>query len=173
MLPIHRLWTMNGWVKLSEPVKKSFPSSNLNDWVNEWNYCTGIFSTSPLPVWHHRSRTRGARWLWHLCILATDSILLACRSENKTTFMDTRFCAVLSSLKPLGNDLKREKAVTVNNMLTASSDLLVLSDSKRVSRCMCVFFVLDILHFLPEAALFGWLWGGFGPGSVHCLCVSV
>lgn len=88
---IHRPCTVSEWAKVFQPVKTSF-SPPVNDPVNEWKYYTGIFSTSPLPVWHHGSRAGGARWLWHISILATDGILLACRSENKTTFMDTRCC---------------------------------------------------------------------------------
>lgn len=81
---------INEWVKVFQAVDAGFSPPGMNDWVNEWDCCTGIFSTSPLPVWHHRSWTGGARWLWHISILATASILLACRSEDKSVFTGTR-----------------------------------------------------------------------------------
>lgn len=123
----------------------------MNGWVNEWKYYTGIFSTSPQPVCHHRSRTGGARSLWHLSILATDSILLACRSERKT--MDAGCRAFNLSLKPQKWFQTWLKLMLQHiNSLFRHIVFFFFFALRSVSRCVCVFFSfstssLKLFHF--------------------------
>lgn len=83
--------------------KSSWASQNTlfstYEWWSEWMkmlhwYFQCITTTSVTSQW---SWAGGARCLWHISILATDSILLACRCENKTTDLDTGRCAVYLS----------------------------------------------------------------------------
>lgn len=119
-------------------------------------------------VTSHWSWAGGARCLWHISILATDSILLACRCENKTTDLDTGAVLFVLSLKPPGNYFKCN---TTENMFTTF--FTKLSNCFKMCVCVCVY---SLFLFFPFLA-----WGFFSlevmaliwaQGSV-CVCVCV